>query len=298
MIVLATRSERVRFDKRATAQRAMLASIEARSAGGFDLHSPVCVYSVCEALGVTVRFNDINMEGMYDRLPKPRIHLSALRPIGRRAFNCAHELGHHAFGHGSTIDELREERAGRAQRTPDEFLVEVFAAFVLMPTLGVRRAFAIRGLTTEMATAEQIFAIASDFGVGYSTLVNHLAFGIRELSRSRSEQLLQATPKTLRQALLDDDSSGPLVLADEHSQSRTFDTEVGTDILLPMGSEATSNIVTLERELSHGTLFRAARPGIVRMVRTGSSWAIFVRVCKRQYVGLARYRHLEEVMDE
>src|SRR3546814_6969436 len=47
--------------------------------------------------------------GMYQRAPPPRIHLSARRPLPRRAYNCAHELGHHVFAHGSSIDELRED---------------------------------------------------------------------------------------------------------------------------------------------------------------------------------------------
>jgi hypothetical protein len=55
-------------------------------------------------LGVTVRFNNINMEGMYQRGAPPRIHLSARRPLSRRTYNCAHELGHHVFGHGSSIE--------------------------------------------------------------------------------------------------------------------------------------------------------------------------------------------------
>jgi hypothetical protein len=56
------------------------------------------------AAGVTVRFNNINMEGMYQRGAPPRIHLSARRPLSRRTYNCAHELGHHVFGHGSSIE--------------------------------------------------------------------------------------------------------------------------------------------------------------------------------------------------
>ena len=83
---------------------------------------------------------------MYDREPKPRIHVSALRPLARRTFTCAHELGHHVFGHGSTIDELRDDQSKSAERPPNEILADAFAAFVLMPTLGLREAFTKRGL--------------------------------------------------------------------------------------------------------------------------------------------------------
>ena len=52
------------------------------------------------------------------------------------------------------------------------------SAFVLMPTLGLREAFAKRGLDPNRATALDMYAIACNFGVGQATLVNHLAYGI------------------------------------------------------------------------------------------------------------------------
>jgi hypothetical protein len=79
---------------------------------------------------------------------------SARRPLPRRAYNCAHELGHHAFGHGSSIDELREDAKAQPWEDPKEFLADTFAGFILMPIIGLRRAFSVRGLTPETATPE------------------------------------------------------------------------------------------------------------------------------------------------
>src|SRR5574343_890645 len=110
--------------------KGMQASMAARTKAGLDLKSPVCIFGMCEALGVTVRFNDVNMEGMYDQKPKPRIHVSALRPLARRNFTCAHELGHHVVGHGSTIDELRDEQAQNVARPANAVLADAFAPFV------------------------------------------------------------------------------------------------------------------------------------------------------------------------
>ena len=138
--------------QKALVMQGMQASITARTKAGLDLQSPACIYGLCEAHNVNVRFNDINMEGMYDRQPKPRIHVSALRPLARRTFTCAHELGHHVFGHGSTIDELRDDHAQSADRPPNEVLADSFAAFVLMPTLGLREAFVKRGLDPNKAS--------------------------------------------------------------------------------------------------------------------------------------------------
>lgn len=110
----------------ALVMQGMQASIAARTKAGLDLQSPACIYGLCEAHNVNVRFNDISMEGMYDRQPKPRIHVSVLRPLARRTFTCAHELGHHVFGHGSMIDELRDDHAQNADRPPNEVLADSF----------------------------------------------------------------------------------------------------------------------------------------------------------------------------
>ena len=165
-------------EQKTLVMKGMQASITARIDAGIDLKSPICIYGLCEKVGVTVRFNDINMEGMYDRTPKPRIHISALRPLARRNFTCAHELGHHIFGHGSTIDELRDDQTKNTNRPPNEILADAFAAFTLMPTLGLKEAFSRRGLKPNNASALDMYAIACNFGVGQSTLVNHLAFSL------------------------------------------------------------------------------------------------------------------------
>jgi Zn-dependent peptidase ImmA (M78 family) len=80
--------------------------------------------------------------------------LSSFRPLGRRVFNCGHELGHHLFGHGSTLDELQEEHQATGNSNPKEFLVNAFAGFLLMPPNAVRRAFTDRQWTAAEATPE------------------------------------------------------------------------------------------------------------------------------------------------
>ncbi|MGH9808928.1 MAG: ImmA/IrrE family metallo-endopeptidase, partial [Terriglobia bacterium] len=167
----------------------MRAAIATRARARLDQHGPVCIYGLCDELGVSVRFNNINMEGMYQGGSPPRIHLSARRPLARRTYNCAHELGHHVFGHGSSIDELREEAKDHAWDEPKEFLADTFAGFLLMPIVGLRRAFAVRGWVPETATPAQMFTVACDFGVGYGTLLTHLSAGVNTISRARAALL-------------------------------------------------------------------------------------------------------------
>lgn len=284
--------------QKALVMKGMQASISARTRAGLDLQSPTCIYGMCEALGVTVRFNDINMEGMYDRQPKPRIHVSALRPLGRRNFTCAHELGHHIFGHGSTIDELRDEQEKNADRPPNEILADAFAAFTLMPTLGLREAFDKRDIDPNTASAREIYAIACNFGVGQSTIVNHLTYAVRMMNLTQRTALGRITPKMIRTELLGEVVSEPLTFADRHWNSPTLDAEEGALLLLPANVVVDTTLLMPQREVASGRVFRTMKSGITRVVIPGTSWATYVRIARRQYVGLARFRHLEDAIDD
>jgi Zn-dependent peptidase ImmA (M78 family) len=286
------------LDRRAIANQAMQGSITARMQVGMDLQSPICIYALCKAYNVPVRFNSINMEGMYQRGTPSRIHLSALRPLPRRSYNCAHEFGHHFFSHGSSIDELQENAKAKPWEDPKEFLADTFAGFLLMPTLGLRRAFAARSWRPETATPTQMFQVACEFGVGYLTLITHLAYGVGMISRARATTLQKASPKAIRAELLSQLTPGPLIVADGAWASPTLDAEVGAQLLLPPRTVAANSTIIAVRDLPNGRLFEAVRPGITRVTQFGSSWAVFARVARKEYVGLAEFRHLEDDPDE
>lgn len=297
-----TRATNPSFNRRALATQAMQAATATRAKAKLDQARPICIYGLCETLGIVVRFNNINMEGMYQRGIPPRIHLSARRPLPRRAFNCAHELGHHVFGHGSSIDELREDAKEHPWEDPKEFLADTFAGFILMPIIGLRRAFSVRGWSPETATPAQIFTIACDFGVGYATLLTHLSAGVNMLSRGRASAMRRVTPKALRAEILGALTREPLIVVDQHRNAPTLDAEVKTLLLFPPGAKVTGCGLAFERDLEAGRLYRAIKPGIFQA--SVGDWAVFVRVAPIQesepygYVGLAQYRHLEEDPDE
>ena len=286
------------YCRRTLAAQAMRAAITVRAEAELDQHSPICIYGLCETLGVRVRLNNINMEGMYQRGRPPRIHLSARRPLPRRVYNCAHELGHHIFGHGSSIDELREEAKVDPWEDPKEFLADVFAGFTLMPIMGLRRAFAARGWTPETATAIQLFTIACDFGVGYRTLLTHLSVGVNMVSRGRAATLKRISPRTLRADILGSPTPEPLIITDRNSVRPTLDTEVNMLVLVPAGTETSGATLSPEGDLATGRLFRTVRPGIAQVKSHGGDWSAFIRVAPQAYVGLAQYRHLEDDPDE
>jgi len=292
------RNQTLRNQRQVLAQQAQQKAIDVRRTAGFDNKSPLCIYGLCDKLNVRVKFVDISMEGIYLREAEPVILLSALRPLPRRIFTCAHELGHHVFGHTSTIDELLGESESVQAFQPEEFLANSFAGFLLMPILAVRKAFVSRGWDTASATPEQIFTVACSFGVGYETLITHMAYALKMISSSRASTLLKTKPKAIREKVLGRPSTNSLIIADEHWSMPTIDAEVGSLLLLPTGAEAANDTISLEGNHPKGRLFKANRPGIVRVYCRDTGWAVFVRVSRYQFIGLSQYRHLEEVEDE
>jgi hypothetical protein len=280
------------LDRHALTYDAAQEAAAAREAAGLDQDTPICVYDLAAALGVKVRFVDIDMEGVYERGPPPRALLSPYRPLGRRAFNCAHEIGHHRFEHGSTVDELMAAGANRRQTNiPEEILANAFAAFVLMPTIGVRRAFNRRATSPAVASPLQIYTIACDFGVGYRTLVAHLSFSLDEIEATRRGTLERWTPQDLRRQALGRLDPQPLIILDDLGEARTLDVEIGSGVLAPIGSVVSNTRLVFERRLASGDLFRATCRGASRLQTSHRS--IKIRIMPFQYIGLAGYRSME-----
>lgn len=283
---------------RAIAEQAMIAAIDLREKWERGDDDPLDIYALCNDMDVSVRFVAVpSMEGLYGRRldGTGAILLPSQRPLPRRVFSCAHELGHHVFGHGSSIDQMIGVYTDRKGSSFDanEFLVDVFAGFLLMPTLGVRRAFVSRGWKPAEATPEQVFTIACSFGVGYDTLISHMAFTLGMLTRGRAKSLAKESPKSIRERMLGRLSAEPLVIVDGNWLLPTVDAEVGTALLFPSEAQVDGGGLTPEGPCEGGLLFHADRTGIFRAYVPGTTWSVFVRVARKEFVGLAQYRHLE-----
>lgn len=283
------------LSRRDLAKRALQRSIEVRRQGGVGVNAAIDPFDLCDRLGVKVQFVDVSMEGFFKPGRKPRILLSALRPLVRRGYNCGHELGHWAHGHASTLDTLMEGCERDFQ--PDEFLADTFAGFLLMPPLGVRRAFARRGWNAATASPEELYTLACAFGVGYETLIEHCSRSLEMIPMQRAETLLKQPVRKARESLLARSTPEPLVLVDEFWELPTIDVEVGTLVLLPEGCVAEG--AQLEA-VAHptGRLYRAVKTGIGRVHHPGRSWAVFLRVTRFQFVGFSTNRHLEDNDDD
>ena len=285
------------MDRKTIARRSIAAALRARLSVGFTLDKAICVYDLAARLGVEVRFADIpSMEGMYYRASEPAIVLSSLRPSGRQAFTCAHELGHHNNGDGTIIDQL-VEKSHQSDFDFKEFAADCFAGALLMPKMAVDRAFALRKWNIQECCPGQIYAISNYFGVGYSTLIHHMRSGLRLLPDSYAAALLKVRPRQAQAQMLGWQSQDTVWIVDSHWKGRAIDVEVG-DLVFVCGQPAFEGACMAQvTDMRDGRLFRANQPGIGRIC-SGSDWSAFTRVSRRAFVGRSLFRHLEEGDDE
>jgi Zn-dependent peptidase ImmA (M78 family) len=275
------------------------AALRVRQSMRLGIWIPICIYDVAEELGLEVRFVDISsMEGMYCKTATPLILVSSLRPSGRQAFTCAHELGHHIYKHGTRIDELVDQPTAKSRFDPEEFLADCFAGFLLMPKSAISRAFATRGWDVRSCTPLQLYTIAGAFGVGYTTLIQHLSTTLNLLPRSRVSELVRVSPKQIRSVLLGRGTREDLVLVDTQWVGRAIDIQVGDLVQLPADVVSEGLCISLSEQGKEGLLFRGAAPGVGRFHQPSTGWSASVRVSRRDYIGRSIFRHLEEADDD
>lgn len=282
---------------------ARLAAHEAlrlRKSHELDLCQAISVYDLAEqGLGLSVYFDAIpSMEGMYFDGKVPRIFLSSLRPSGRMAYTCAHEIAHHVFGHGARVDDQVQSLTSDCANSEEEYLAESFAGFLLMPKLAISHGFVRRDWDITQATPGQLYVIACWLGVGYSTLVWHMKASVKLLHRNRADELVKVPLKQIRRDLVGTSLEEPLIVVDRQWFGRPIDVQVGDYLLFQHAVENESGCLEEISVDALGQLFRATAPGIGRIAVSGDQWAEFVRVSRRGYVGQCQYRHLEEPLDE
>ena len=278
------------------AMDAMTAALQLRQSQKIGIWSPLCPYDLAESLGVEVRFEDYgSMEGMYSKKnPGPLIVVSSLRPAGRQAYTCGHELGHHVFKHGSRIDQLINSQPMQGSFNPEEFLADCFAGFLLMPKSAINKAFADRGWDPGSCTAQQLYTIACLFGVGYTTLIQHLSQTLKLMPSTLAKSLGKITPRQIRSMYLGKDFSEDLIIVDTHWSDRAIDIQVGDYIQLPINTFNEGGCVRFQEKDARTVLFCGATPGLGRFDQPDTGWSAFVRVSRRSYVGRNIYRYWEE----
>jgi Zn-dependent peptidase ImmA (M78 family) len=277
------------------AKQALRRALITRKKVGVAPTSPLCPFDLAEKLSVEVRFVDIpSIEGMYVKRTPPLILVAADRPAGRQVFTCAHELGHHEFGHGTRADTLDLLSSSSRRSDPDEYLANTFAGFLLMPKTAVLRGFSSRGWTPARATPEQVYVVASWLGVSYEALVTHLCHSLQTLSDLQKEKLLRTTPQRIRQTLTGQKLTTPLHIVDLVWSDRPVDLRTGDFVLAPHNIDDPPPPLEAVADLPTGRLLRAKVPGIGSLETADGSWHVYVRVMRAKFAGRSIFRHLED----
>ncbi|MBI1785922.1 ImmA/IrrE family metallo-endopeptidase [Candidatus Sumerlaeota bacterium] len=281
------------------AYQSMMAALRLRREAGLQFEEPLCVYDLAIELGIDVRFFNIpSMEGVYSRDESPKIIISSLRPPGRQAFTCAHELGHYILGHGTRYDELVEQRLSARESDPHEFQADCFAGTLLMPHAAVRHGFKVRGWQPHACSPIAFYTVSNWLGVGYASLIHHMQFALAMIDPGRAEWLKRFQPKELRASILKRESRENLIVIDEHWQRSPVDAQVSDILISPPNTRFDGIILETLEETYHRGVFRATQPGTGRIHNDALSWTTQVRVSRKNYAGRACYRFQEEVSDD
>jgi hypothetical protein len=284
-------------DPTALAREALREAARLRRHLGVGRCDPLCIYDVLEErLGIEVKFQAIpSMEGMYIKSPSPVILIGSERPPGRQAYTCAHELGHHVFGHGGKVDKCLGGEETPKLHDPQEWLADRFASDFLMPKHAVEKAFRVRGWYPESCQLLQVYTVAGQLGVGYETLVQQMWRSLRMLSASQATTCLRILPKQLRSSILGELASSHLLIVDLFWDSKVAaDLQVGDHAILPRGTSIEQRVVRTVGDHEMGVLVEAKTPGTEHAVLNDGAWAVNVRVSRKSYVGRSLFRHLED----
>src|SRR5690554_6444620 len=104
-------------------QDSVARALRTRHQIGLGLLEPVNPFDAASALGIEVKFSkQPSTDGLFVRLPKPTIIISALRPFPRQTFTCAHEIGHLVLNHEPMVDLDLSEGFGEVESEDDEKL--------------------------------------------------------------------------------------------------------------------------------------------------------------------------------
>jgi len=255
----------------------------------------ICPYDLAIELQIKVSFLAApSLEGMYSPEPRPAIILNSERPAGRRRFTCAHEIGHHIFKHGYRIDELSEENS--SSTSPDEFLAQRFASALLMPKIAIDAAFSRRGWSPSAVQPDQFFIVAQELGVGFATLVTNTEVNLKAISAVQAEALRRIPLPKIRNKVVGRQVENDVFKVDAHWLRRTVDVAVGDLVILPEQATFTGACALQDRAHDGNLIAMSVGTGTIYLAQRLEP--LTLRVSEEGFVGLARYRHLEDSADD
>jgi len=249
----------------------------------------VDVFDICSNLDIMVRYTSISMEGMYIQgETNNTILISNCRPIPRRIFTCAHELGHHVFNHGSQLDANFNEQSYTPEQLIEEQLVNIFAGALLIPISRIYKEINLRKWLIPDLTSMNCFILSSLFGVGYQTIITNLKIN-KVISNSKATVLGTHTPKSILKSVYPNVVSlSHTKIFDAYCQPSFVELEEGNYLIVNSELYNTSKYLELLECSKFGFIYKAINSGV--FVRNLNDNNTQFRVSKKGYEGLINYR--------
>ena len=190
---------------------AAIAAAQAHGDLGVDTTEvPVEVSAAVHRAGIPLMYRPLpTLFGVYlsgaSTGPGVLVNNALTRPVRRHT--AAHELGHHRFGHASTVeagaDATNPSAALGTMRRGDwsdeEKTAESFASWFLIPRRGVLAVLDDMGLAAPR-TADQVYQLSLRLGVTFAAVVRHLAV-LKLISQAQARSWAAVAPAKLKRRL-------------------------------------------------------------------------------------------------
>jgi Zn-dependent peptidase ImmA (M78 family) len=270
-------------------------ALEYRVRNGIALDASCDIYELIIRQGLDLHFMNVkSLEGLYlSDGTSGQISVCAFRPAGLQRFTSAHELGHHVFGHGSSIDRELDYKDRFSSIAPEERLADLFARFLLMPRPAVYKGFTNIGAHLGQLLPSDVYRVASWLGVGYTTLLHQMRWSLNLLDQTHFDSLITAKPQTVKQGLtpcVPKYGRRELWPADSSWCGLRIHAEIG-DIVTGLDKQSTGIVAALDE-----TTFQATAVGDGRFTLVGGGH-VTLSVCRKEFVGFYEYRYLPEPED-
>jgi Zn-dependent peptidase ImmA (M78 family) len=157
-------------------KQAILKARRAHGAYDIDTSRRIDVFEIIEQARLVLGFQPLaRMSGAYFAA-FGAILVNSNHPLARQRYTAAHELGHFAFDHGTSIDPQTDPLSrwgGRTQWPDHEKQAEAFAAWFLMPRQLVKVLLEQLGIARP-ESPEDVYALALRLGTSYQATLRHL----------------------------------------------------------------------------------------------------------------------------
>lgn len=256
---------------------------------GIGAHTPICPYSLCESMGLDLRFVKIaSFEGMYVA-NQNLVLISSERPEGRKRFTCAHEIAHHELGHGTVIDEIIEQGSNKQEEREADF----FASMLLMPSSAINRTLNCYGASAKKLKLSDAYILSKYFGVSCQAFVYHIHKNLHLITHKQYQAFKNAELADVRKSISGITTKNQVFSVDSWWDERAIELEVG-DIVVsnkPLSIDGPQIFKKLTQK-SSSYVYEAISPGITRLFNDG--WSSFSKISRHKFEGFFQYKYDEE----